>query len=111
METDNIEQINSDALVTIGPFSFLASSFAWAREELKDALELNSRWLIIDEIGPLELAGKGLEPMVSEIVDKYERSKDHHLILVVRENLLTKVVSHYNLDGKYLIDESFLEIR
>jgi len=96
--------------IDIGRYSFLLSSFEWARKELLTALNLNPRWFIIDEIGPLELAGKGLEPAVSTILNKFERAKDHQLILVIRETLLEQVVSHYQLEEKYLIDESFLEI-
>jgi nucleoside-triphosphatase THEP1 len=109
LETDEIEQRRSDELVHIGPYSFLASSFQWARRELQTALELNPRWLIIDEIGRLELSGLGLEPMVTNVFKNFERSKDHHLILVVRESLLDKVILHYQIDGQYLVDESFLE--
>jgi len=97
-------------LIDIGRYSFLLSSFEWAREELLSALNLNPRWLIIDEIGPLELAGEGLEPAVTAILNKFERTKDHQLILVIREAILEQVIAHYQLEGKYLVDESFLEL-
>ena len=110
LEAKESDKIVPDELVTIGRYSFLASSFEWARNELQSALALKPRWLIIDEIGPLELSGSGLEPMVSNVLTNYERAKDHQLILVVRENILEQVISHYHLEGQYLIDKSFLEI-
>jgi nucleoside-triphosphatase THEP1 len=110
LETDKIGQSRSDELISIGHYSFLASAFQWAREELQTALEMNPRWMIIDEIGPLELAGHGLEPMVTNVLNQFERSKDHHLILVVRESLLDKVLLHYQIEGQYLVDQSFLEM-
>ena len=95
-------------IVKIGKFSFLQSTFLWARKELRIAMENRSPFLVIDEIGPLELTGKGLEPMVTDILENYERSKKHHLILVVREALLDNVIAHYNLQDLYLTDHNFL---
>jgi nucleoside-triphosphatase THEP1 len=95
-------------IVKIGKYSFLQSTFKWAREELHTALEHNPPYLVIDEIGPLELSGKGLEPMVTNILQSYKRSPKHRLVLVVRENLLEEVISHYGLDDLYLSDHNFL---
>lgn len=94
--------------IKIGKYSFLQSTFQWARQELQAAIEKNPHYLVIDEIGPLELSGKGLEPMVTRILQKYKRTEKHHLILVVRENLLNEVISHYNLQDLYTTDHNFL---
>ena len=59
-------------IVKVGKYSFLQSTFLWAREELKVAMINRSKYLIIDEIGPLELSGRGLEPMVTDILENYE---------------------------------------
>ena len=47
----------SGITVSVKMFSFL-----WAQNALFNSLDKNLEWLIIDEIGPLELEGKGLEP-------------------------------------------------
>ena len=104
----NVENVSNDNIVSIGKFSFLNSTFTWAKEQLQEAMEGRPQWLIIDEIGPLELTGRGLEPMVGKIFSEYRRTKNHRLIIVVRENLLEKVIEHYKLHGQYKADNSFL---
>ena len=95
-------------IIKIGRYSFLQSTFQWARQELQTAMKKKPPYLVIDEIGPLELSGKGLEPMVTKILQKYIRTEKHHLILVVRENLLEEVISHYNLQDLFVADHNFL---
>jgi nucleoside-triphosphatase THEP1 len=103
---DNLAVDNE--IVKIGKFSFLESTFQWARNELQIAMEKRPPYLVIDEIGPLELSGRGLEPMVTNILQNYERSEKRHLILVVRETLFDEVITHYNLQDLYLTDRNFL---
>ncbi len=109
LETEN-DMVAEEGTISIGKYTFLQSSFAWAQEQLKRALDKNPKWIIIDEIGPLELSGKGLEPMVGKILKSYKSNKKFRLVLVVRESLLDKVVRHYDLQGKYSVDRSFLSI-
>jgi nucleoside-triphosphatase THEP1 len=104
-EDDRLPEKN---IFNIGKYTFLKSTFLWAREELEIAMNNRSKYLVIDEIGPLELSGQGLEPMVTNILKNYERSSKNHLILVVRENLLDEVISHYNLQDLYYTDYNFL---
>lgn len=87
--------------ITIGRYTFQESTFEWARGQLELADAKNRDWLIIDEIGPLELTGKGLEPQVEKIIDSTLKSGKDDLILVVREGLVDKVVDHYHLHGNY----------
>ena len=109
LETEN-ESAAGEETISIGKYLFLQSSFAWAQEQLKLALDINPRWIIIDEIGPLELSGKGLEPMVGKILKSYQSNKKCRLVLVVRESLLDEVVRYYDLQRKYSVDRSFLSI-
>jgi nucleoside-triphosphatase THEP1 len=74
------------------------------------ATELKPHWLIIDEIGPIELRGEGLEPQVSQILKEYPRTRKNRLILVIRDQLLEKVLEHYNLSETARIHDSFLDI-
>jgi nucleoside-triphosphatase len=52
-------------------------------------------WLVIDEIGPLELRGEGLHPAFNLIFDKI--NPPHQIVLVVREHLLSAVFDYYRL--------------
>lgn len=79
-------------------YKFLNSVFNWGMEELYKAYKENPVWLIIDEIGPLELEGKALEPMVSTILN--ENSTGTNIILVVRKNLVEKIIEHYALQKR-----------
>jgi nucleoside-triphosphatase THEP1 len=108
-----LESIDDDTaagkdVLKIGKYLFLKSTFQWAREELRKAMEIKPAYLVIDEIGPLELSGQGLEPMVSHILQNYQRSENHHIILVVRDSLLEDVISHYHLQGLYSVDHHFM---
>jgi len=102
------EVLPAQEIVQIGNYAFLNSAFQWARSELQFAMNEKPPYLIVDEIGPLELSGKGLEPMVTTLLEDYERSLKNRIILVVREHLLEKVISHYNLEDQVIIDQNFL---
>lgn len=83
--------------VRVGDYTFDNSVFAWGRDILEAALQEAPRWLVVDEIGPLELSGTGLEPAVSRIIAE-SAGKDIRLLLVVREKLLEKMILHYDLE-------------
>ncbi|MEJ5304743.1 MAG: nucleoside-triphosphatase [Ignavibacteria bacterium] len=87
-------------LIKIGKYHFLKNGFDKAKEILKRDFQKKYSWIVIDEIGPLELSGSGLEPAISEIFNKIE-SFDGKLILVIRDKLLNDVINKYNLDEKY----------
>ena len=89
----------STELTKIGNYNFLTSVFEWGREELYKAFLQKPKWLIIDEIGPLELRGEGLEPEVSRILNDDANDKTN-VVLVVRKTLLEKVTEHYGLHTK-----------
>jgi len=54
---------------------------------------------VIDEIGPLELRGEGLEPAVSAVLaaESAAGALVANLVLVVREGLVDRVIEHYHL--------------
>jgi nucleoside-triphosphatase THEP1 len=85
-------------LTKIGSYNFIKSVFEWGQKELLDAMLQNPRWLIVDEIGPLELKGGALEPAVSSVLKN--SLPDVNIILVVRKTLVDKVIVHYGLDKK-----------
>lgn len=89
----------SIAITKIGNYNFLSSVFEWGREELYKAYLQKPKWLIIDEIGPLELRGEGLEPEVSRILNDSANDATN-VVLVVRKPLLEKVIEHYELHTK-----------
>jgi nucleoside-triphosphatase len=97
----------STELTKIGNYNFLSSVFEWGKEELYNAYLKKPKWLFIDEIGPLELRGEGLEPAVSRILND-DTNDETNVVLVVRKPLLETVIEHYGLHTKgfkYFNDE------
>lgn len=95
LETDDNE--NS---ITIGNYKFSIDSFKWAGNLILKAVKDELDWLIIDEIGPLELEGKGLEPVISKVFEIRKNYK-FRIICVIREKLLDQFLTHYQLESSY----------
>jgi hypothetical protein len=107
-----------DPEVRIGPHLFSGRVFDTARAHLNDSRAYltdygtpgnRHAWLIVDEVGPLELRGEGFEPELTTIV-RAATGTDRHpftVVLVVRSRLLESVVSAYGLGGLW----SELELR
>jgi nucleoside-triphosphatase THEP1 len=93
----NRSSIEPGQIVRIGRYRFNGEIFKWAREEMIIGFKGHPDWFIIDEIGPLELIGKGLEPAVSKIFESHQKSLHTKLILVIREQLLQGFLAHYGI--------------
>jgi nucleoside-triphosphatase THEP1 len=78
-------------LERVGRHVLLKKSFAWAQQELKAAAG-ETDYLVVDEIGLLELEGKGLEPLLSTVLQIFNGV----LVVVVREGLLERVRECYD---------------
>lgn len=97
-----LESDSTNNKTTIGKYNFSNESFDWAKKVLLDCIGKEIDWLIIDEVGPLELDCKGLEPVVTKIIDERNKLKCR-IICVVREKLLEKFLIHYRLENSYKI--------
>ena len=98
-------QQQSEATVTIGRFHFLKETFEIGRHIIEQNLKKQLSWLIIDEVGPLELAGAGFEPEITKAVNAFKnQNTDGNLLLVVRRNLLASLVEHYGLIDYQIFD-------
>lgn len=93
-------------IINVGKYFFLEKSFDWANDILIESYLKNPNWLIIDEIGKLELTKKGLNKSFSFIIED-KLNLNTKVIIVVRESLLNEVIEFYNLQKK---DYEFLEI-
>ena len=83
--------------IKIGKFNFLKESFDWAESELLKSLSLKPTWVVIDEIGPLELQGRGFDTATRQLLNSPDLEQTN-LLLVIRESLVDEVVLAYNLD-------------
>ncbi|MFA3782675.1 nucleoside-triphosphatase [Melioribacteraceae bacterium 4301-Me] len=84
----------------IGKYFFNKDTFDWAKIILNQNIRKNLNWLIIDEVGPLELNGNGLEPLISELIYN-KKIFVGKIVLVIRESILEKAIKHYKLADKY----------
>lgn len=96
----NLETNQNNNVTEIGKYKFSNETFEWAQNKLLEASQKNLDWLIIDEIGPLELNNRGLEPVVKEILFNSENSNTK-ILCVVRDSILEKFIEHYGLNGRY----------
>lgn len=104
------EVVNPDILHEIGEYRFSTKAFRIARSWLRIKPPLNADYFIIDEIGPLELRGEGLEPELSEVIQTALSGKlDQRLVLVIRESILADAIKHYRLDGSQIVKKDDLE--
>ncbi len=79
-------------VLNIGRFVFSKTNFNRAIQIIRDAINKNG-WLVIDEIGPMELKGEGFATVLKEVVQQ----RKENTLLVVREGLAEKVKEHFQL--------------
>lgn len=94
-----LEGIDKENSIAIGKYLFSKEVFEWAQNVLLECLSKELEWLVIDEIGPLELEGRGLEPAITKIFIEREKF-DGNILFVVREGLVKEFVKKYNIYGK-----------
>lgn len=103
----SIEQaigLSNGDLIKIGKYNFLKSGFEKAQEILLRDFERDYEWLVIDEIGPLELNNSGLEPAITELLGKRNEFKGL-IVIIVRNEILERVIEKYNLTNEYELFE------
>jgi nucleoside-triphosphatase THEP1 len=105
---------NSDTedhnIISIGPFQFLKSSFQNANDYLLHSNDKSDySYLVVDELGKLELKNIGLHNSAKSIIIQHENSNSHHLILVVRESLLNNIIEHYDISEYLVLEKEDLE--
>lgn len=103
IQLESFNDLDKDT-IQIGKYNFLIKGFDKAKAILKEDFQQNLDWLIIDEFGPLEIDGKGLEPVITEILISKENFKGN-ILVVVRENLLDMFLEKYKLKDEYTLLE------
>lgn len=96
------EKEENDVL-SVGKFAFSKKSFTSAAGIIRK--ELNSEgWLLIDEVGPMELRGEGFCDVVKEALQHQHNSQT--IVLVVREGLVEKVKEYFGLEDATVIKKA-----
>lgn len=95
------------SIINIGQYRFDKDVFKWGRDRMMDSITYNPEWFIVDEIGPLEFRGEGLEPAFREILIRSELLYDTKLIVVIREGLTEAVLDHYRIQQSSVKEFTF----
>ena len=97
------------AVQAVGRFRFLDSAFAAGADWIRAGLRAGRPWLLMDEIGPLELGGGGFDALLRETLAALEAEPAGcRLMIVVREPLLAAVRERYSLQEAQLVSKEFL---
>lgn len=83
-------------IINVGTNAFSRKTFLWAEKVLLSCFTKKLDWCIIDEIGHLEIKGKGLDKAVTTLFYS-DHLPINNIVLVVRSNLIDNVINHYGL--------------
>lgn len=101
------QEVTDDTDLIIGRFVFDQRAFStavgWLDAHLMDP-EIG--YVILDEIGPLELKGRGWDPWLRGALDHFGEKT---LIVVVRDFLLDEVVEKYGWHTSEVVDRGYFE--
>ncbi|MES2654883.1 MAG: NTP transferase domain-containing protein [Bacteroidota bacterium] len=97
------EVLPANEITPIGRFHFLTEGFKQAQQIIHAGV--GSEYLVIDEIGRLELnEGKGLEPSLGQVIKQYvSKAVSGNLVLVIRDYLLEACMEKYSLHDAQII--------
>jgi nucleoside-triphosphatase THEP1 len=90
-----------DEIYSIGPFCFSKRAFEFAGKIIDEIIDKNINPVFIDEIGPLELQGKGFCPMLEKIL---KTQKD--VYIVVRSHCVEAVINRFEIKNYEIIQVS-----
>ena len=105
-----VETQGDNDTISIGPFLFLRSAFDEANVFLKTLVQSRNSYVILDELGKLELKNKGLHEAAAALIPKFMTHKENHLIIVVRDTLLDAVLAHYKILNYQILTKETLNI-
>jgi len=89
-------------ILKVGHFIFSYDAFLKASNIIRDAIEKRN-WLIIDEIGPLELRNEGFATVLNEVI--HSSNNEQNILLVVREGLSQEVKNAFEINNAVVITD------
>jgi nucleoside-triphosphatase THEP1 len=85
---------DEEETVNIGRFTFSKRNFDKAIAVIGEAID-KPGWLVIDEIGPLELRGEGFATVLKKVL----KQRDEKMLLVVRAELVEEVRNYFEFQS------------
>lgn len=97
-QTWPMEASENEEQLLVGRYRFSAAGFQKALPVLESALVNPAiRFLVIDEIGPLELRNEGFAAFLQTALSSIETQPEKNLILVIRNSLVESVLDHFQI--------------
>lgn len=94
MEAD----LDQTHVVLVGRYQFFKSAFKVGNESIAKAVKNNkSGYIIIDELGKLELVSKGFYESSLLAIAETVNNKNLHLILIIRTSLLQEIIEKFKI--------------
>jgi nucleoside-triphosphatase len=99
----NMEADEADRdIISTGKFIFSKKAFDAAEKIIEGGLNKNAGWIVIDEIGPLELRGEGFSMLLKKILQTEERN--YNLVVVIRRSILDDAIKYFNIRNYNLLN-------
>jgi nucleoside-triphosphatase THEP1 len=90
--------------IYVGKFIFDNAVFQLAHSIFQQLHLSKKPFIIIDEIGKLEVHNQGFEPALSLFLMNLQLIKNKKIIAVVRDSLLPQVIEKYNLQDAIVLN-------
>lgn len=94
-----------EARLVVGSFQFSLTAFITAGKILSKAWRAKTKWWVLDEIGPLEMQGKGFDLVFESLLTKPWEVSPKNLILVVRKGMEENVMKRYEFTATIINKE------
>lgn len=85
--------------IQIGIYTLDENAFVTADKIIAESFALQKQCIVIDEIGKLELQGKGYNKMLTNLF----KTRNINLLLVVRDTLVDAVITKYKIEHPTII--------
>lgn len=93
----------------IGKHNFNPEVFEWAEIEIYRQFQSDKKWLVIDEIGPLEIRKeKGFHQLLLNLFKEYSAEKPN-LLFVVRDFMVEEFIEKYELKNVHILPKNFFK--
>jgi nucleoside-triphosphatase THEP1 len=88
--------------IAIGQYFLAKNAFAIANSIVLNSVALQKKWIVMDEIGKLELNNEGHHDTLLYLLNNYEGN----ILLVVRDSLLEKIIEKYKFIAPIIIEKA-----
>lgn len=98
-----VTDVNMESsIVQIGRFNFRKSAFDEAGLWTIGQINRGLPFVVIDEIGKLELKNKGFHSLIQQMIILHKENQS--FLFVVRDYLVEDVISHYQLQDVHMLN-------